>query len=108
MPNRNTRRVAVAKPRKPRRPRLQSRPAAPPVKELTLDRAKTILAIQHQQVEACRAAFFNLAQARAADMVVYQRKTWDNATAYITAEMQGLDEQIAALNPQDKPQGEQP
>lgn len=54
----------------------------------------------HQQVECARAAFFKLACHRAADLVLHQGKSWNEASAYINAEMAGLDQQLDQFAPQ--------
>jgi hypothetical protein len=67
---------------------------------LTIEQAKELLLIQKQQVEQARTMFFRLAQVRAADLVTYQGKSWDESTAYINAEMNSLEQALNALVPQ--------
>lgn len=87
-----------------RRPAVRPVEQTPPPPAAPQLSAEEMVKLLHGHVEICRSAFFKLATARAADMVLYQRKTWDDGAHYINSEMQGLDQQLANATPM--PQGQ--
>lgn len=80
---------------------VQAAAAAPANDELTLDQAKTIIDVQKAQIETARRAFFKLAEFRAADLVKNENKSLEQAAEYRNAELAGLDQQLAALVPEE-------
>lgn len=100
--NRKARRAAAAQ-AKPATAELPNPPAPvgasaelPSAPEITDAQMVTILS---QQVAVARNAFYRLAEVRAADLVKYEGKAWNEAGQYIEAEMRGLDGQLAQVVP---------
>jgi hypothetical protein len=61
---------------------------------------QAIIEAQKMQIEACRAAFFRLAAIRAAELVIHQDKSLEQALEYRNAELNALDQQLAGLVPE--------
>jgi hypothetical protein len=87
-----------------RRRRRISKPAVSPDQPAsTLDEAFALVDLRSRQVDLARQIFLRLATFRAADLVKYEGKSWDDGAAYINAELQGLDAELNKLQDQPPP-----